>query len=630
MGNGTSFLIPMGVIICYAQEKIMTNLLRKCYTVCLLLGVVCVLVSKAHSQIIQISPDEELYFGHIPEGKVAVRTLSIFNLSSTALAISELRIEGVNLSSFSIINNPVPVTLGLLQKLILEVQFLPDSEGDFSASFVVVSNASSSPDRVDLKGIGTDLDGGFISFERIFGGPYGDGASSVRATTDGGFILAGSTVPVDADYSDATLIKTDRYGQIEWKQIYGLEEWSEGFAEAVPTPDGGYIAVGSKAHSEKFEPPDIWVVKTDGSGSITWEKTIGDKETDECSDVILTGNGGYLVAGSFQHDTAQRQDVDAYLIKLNSSGTIEWEKKYGGTGGDKAGSVRQTTDGGYAFVGYTDSYGAGIYDVYLVKLNAAGDEQWYKTYGGTDWDISGKMVITNDNGFLLAGWTANFGARARDIYLVKTDANGNEQWHKIYGDAHKDGASDIIATNDGGYLVVGGLENTYFSNEWRTDLYILKIDASGNKLWDKTFGDYNDEGASCIREVSDGGFIISGGANSYGNSSEVYLLKIDRLGGFSSVSSNFEVTPQEFQLEQNYPNPFNNKTRIKYHLPKNSFVQLKIYNIQGQLISTMVNQYQGSGSYNVAFTAKDLPSGFYFYQLKLDNFSDTKRMLLLK
>jgi hypothetical protein len=608
----------------------MINLLRKCYTVCLLLGVVCVFISKAHSQTIQISPNEELYFGHIPEGKIAVRTISIFNLSSTALAISDLRIEGANLSSFSIIDNPGSVTLGLLQKIILEIQFLPETEGDFSASFVVVSNASSSPDKVDLTGIGTDLDGGFVSFERVFGGPYNDGASSVRVTTDEGFILAGSTVPIDADYSDATLIKTDKYGQIEWKQVYGLEEWSEGFAEAIPTPDGGYIAVGSKAHSEKFEPPDIWVVKIDGSGSITWEKTIGDKETDESSDVISTGDGGYLVAGSFQHDTAQRQDVDAYLIKLNSSGTIEWDKKYGGTSGDKAGTVRQTADGGYAFVGYTDSFGAGIYDVYLVKLNAAGEEQWYKTYGGADWDISGKMVITNDNGFLLAGWTANFGAQARDIYLIKTDASGNEQWYKIYGDAHKDGASDIIATNDGGYLVVGGLENTYFSNEWRTDLYILKIDASGNKLWDKTFGDYNDEGASCIREVGDGGYIISGGANSYGNSSEVYLLKIDRLGGFSSVYSNIEATPQDFQLEQNYPNPFNNQTMIKYHLPKNSFVQLKIYNVQGKLVNTLVNQYQQSGSYNIEFDAKNLPSGLYFYQIKTNDFSETKRMLLLK
>jgi len=603
---------------------------RKCFSFCLTLFFSAIFVSNGLSQNLSISPDDTLYFGKIPEGKVAIRYISIYNLSSTALIVSDLRIEGPNAADFSIINDPGAVTLGLLQKQLLEIQFQPGSEGSFSAQFVVVSNASTSPDDVSLLGMGTDIDGGFISFERIFGRTDSDGASSVRVTDDGGFILAGSTLLLGEEFGDATLIKLDQYGQLIWSQVYGIEDYSESFSEAIPTNDGGYIAAGSKANSDDNEPPDVWIVKTDASGTVIWDKTFGGNQNDGAADVITTSDGGYLIVGSYEHDTAQRQDVDAYLIKLNASGNLIWEKRWGGELGEGAGCVRQTSDGGYVIAGSTTSYGAGEHDGYLLKLNSNGNDVWYKTYGGTDWDKLGKVVLTDDGGYLIAGWTASFGAQARDVYLVKTDAAGNEQWHKLYGEVHKDGASDVIQTSDGGYLVVGSLENTFFSNYWRADGYIIKTDASGNELWSRTYGDYNDEGFSCVREVGDGGYIVSGGANSYGNGSEVYLLKIDRQGGFSSVYSNVEVTLQDFQLENNYPNPFNNQTMIKYHLPKNSFVQLNVYNIQGQLAGTIVNKYQRSGSYIVTFIAKDLPSGLYFYQLKIDNISDTKRMLLLK
>jgi len=506
----------------------------------------------------------------------------------------------------------------MLQTIVLEIQFQPVSPGSFSAYIVIESNANTSPDSVNLSGMGTDLNAG-ITFERIFGGPDGDRANSVRVTE----------VLPDAEFSDATLIKTDCYGQVEWSQVYGIEDWDEEFSEVIQTDDG-YIAVGSKAYSKHYDPPDIWVVKTNASGTVMWERNFGGKEADAASDIIATSDGGYLIAGSYQHDTAERTDVDAYLIKLDTNGNVEWEKKYGGTGGDKASTVRQVADGGYVFVGYTESYGAGEFDVYLVKLDANGNVIWYKTYGGPDWDMAGSIALTNDNGYLIAGWTANFGAQARDVYLVKTDADGNEQWHRLYGDEHKDEAHDVIATSDGGYLVVGALENTYFSSEWRTDLYIIKTDASGDKLWSKTYGDYNNECAFCAREVIDGGYIISGKTNSYGNKSEIYLLKIDRQGGFSSVFDYEDVQPNGFRLDQNFPNPFNNQTSIVYHLPRNSHVCLKIYNVNGQLKRTLVNEYQQSGSYILRIDLSDLPSGLYFYQINASDFKETKKMLLIK
>ncbi len=588
------------------------------------------LVSNALSQIPQFSPDDTLYYGRIPEGKVGVRNVSIYNLGTTSLNISDFRVEGADAASFSILEDPGTVSLGLLQKIILEVQFQPVSEGAFSAKFIIESNAGSSPDEIVLAGYGTRLDAGFIAFERIFGHTKNDGAGSVRVTSDGGYILGGSTRQVEREYGDARLIKLDAYGQIEWSEIYGIEDWSENFGETIPTDDGGYIAVGNSAHSDKYYPPDIMVVKFDATGTVEWDNSYGDKENDEASFVIQTDDGGYLISGSYQHDTEQRQDTDAWLIKLNADGSLDWEKKYGGSYGEGAGRVFQTEDNGYIFSGSTMSSGAGMWDAWLVKLDADGNVEWDKTYGGSDWDSGGGLVLTNDGGYLVAGWTANFGVQARDVYIVKTDSAGTQQWYKTFGDAHKDHTGDVIQTSDGGYLIVGSLENTYFSQAWRADGYIIKTNSSGNEVWSKTYGGFTDDGFGCVREVGDGGFIISGSTNSYYNESEIYLLKIWENGEVTSVSQGSGMTPDSYLLSQNYPNPFNNQTMIQYRIPERAYVRLEILNLLGQRIQMLVDEYQPAGNYSAAWTPSDLTSGLYFYHLSAGDFNETRRMLLLK
>ncbi len=583
------------------------------------------------AQTIQISPDDTLYFGHIPEGKSAERKVSVFNLSNPKLNISDFRIEGTDAACFTLLNDPGTVSLGLLVKFILEVQFIPAGEGFFTARLIIESNAASSPDDVVLAGYGTSLKSGFIAFERIFGGTQNDGSGSVRVTSDGGFIIGGSTRQEDRYYNDAELIKLDRYGQMEWRQVYGIEDWSESFGETIPTADGGYIAVGSKEHSEMHLPPDIWIVKTDATGEAVWEFEFGDNENDGAGHVLQTADGGYLVSGSYQHDSAQRQDSDALLIKLNADGSLAWEKKYGGTGGGEgAGTLLQTADGGFLFCGSTSSYGAGEWDVYLVKVSAVGNEEWYKTYGGTDWDNGGRIIRTADGGYLLGGWTANFGVQARDFYIIKTDSAGNEQWHKTYGDVHKDHLGDFIETDDGGYLIAGSMENTFFTNEWRTDAWIFKIDGSGNEVWSRTFGGIQDEGFNCIRETDDEGYVVSGGANSYKNNSEHYLLKISGDGQITDVLKEREPLPDSYILFQNYPNPFNAHTVIRYSIPEDTHVTIDLCTIQGRHVRTLVSEDQSAGPHAVTWSAHDLPSGIYFYKLEAGGLSQTKRLLLLK
>jgi len=590
--------------------------------------------SGVFSQTINITP-QTLYFGKIPEGKQAVRDLLIYNIGAQSLNITNFRVEGIDASRFKIVSNPGSVSLGIAQKIVLPIEFIPGSEGNFSAKIRIESNASTSPDFAGLTGEGTDLAQGFIAFERIIGGPNNDGAGSVKETADGGYILAGSTTRLDQEYSDATLIKLDAYGQIVWSQWYGEEEWSEGFAEVVSVSDGGYIAVGSHSHTEQRGEPNIYAVKTDASGNLVWKKSYGKSEykPDAAADIISAGDGGYLIAGY----TQTQENKDAYLLKIDSNGSVLWEKTYGGSGGEDIRKIKPSADGGYVFVGSTSSFytgAAGDFDFYLVKIDASGNLIWEKHYGGTDWDRAASFIITNDGGYLMVGYTASpeFGAVAREVYMVKVDADGNKQWQKLYGWEHKDESADVIATDDGGYLIVGRSERLYDAkfDKWRSDLYVIKTDIIGNEVWSQTYGGFHDEGASCVRQVSDGGYIISGYTGSYSKDSDIYLLKIGRFGGFSSVFETREILPVKIRLEQNYPNPFNNSTIIPYQLSQKTNVQITIYNIHGQIVRTQVNEPQQAGSYIIKFQADDLPSGLYFYQLKTNGFSETKRMLLLK
>ncbi|MDZ7332240.1 MAG: T9SS type A sorting domain-containing protein [candidate division KSB1 bacterium] len=611
------------------------NLFKRCLACCLWLVIISMLATKSFSQTINISPTS-LYFGKIPEGKEAVRDLLLFNISLQPLKINRLRIQGTDASLFSLVTDPGTVTLNLAEMLIVPIKFKPAIEGTFSAQIVVESNASTSPNVIEMNGEGTDLDRGMITFERIFGGPNFDGAGSVRITADGGYLIAGSTIRVDQEYSDAFLAKLDIYGHIEWSEWYGEEEWSEGFSRAISALDGGYICVGSHANSQAKDEPNVYIVKTDAKGKLLWQKSYGRTpfKPDEGSDIIPASDGnGYIIAGR----STTAQDENAYIIKIDVNGNRLWDKVYGGPAGENAATIQATLDGGYIFLGSTSSYktgGAGDYDFYVVKIDASGNVIWEKNYGGSDWDRGGSLISAVDGGYLLSGWTSSpeFGAAARDIYLIKIDANGNKQWQKLYGWEHHDYANDIIATLEGGYLMVGSSERYYDApmETWRADLYIIKIDFAGNEQWSKLYGGLKGEGASSVRQTSDGGYIVAGGTGSYSRDSDIYLLKLDRSGGFTPIVNSPEAVLGKFHLAQNYPNPFNSSTNIRYQLPHKTTVQITIYNIYGQIVRTLIHESQTAGSYHIRVEADDLPSGLYLYQIKTNEFSETKRMLLVK
>jgi uncharacterized delta-60 repeat protein len=367
-----------------------------------------------------------------------------------------------------------------------------------------------------------------VRFAKTYGGTNWDRAYSVQQTSDGGYIVAGFTSFFGAGDFDIFLIKTDANGNIIWAKTYGGTGWDQAFS-VQQTSDGGYIVAG---YTQSFGAgmSDVFLIKTDANGNLQWAKTYGGTNYDYAYSVRQTSDGGYIVAGETWSFGAG--GVDIFLIKTNASGNLQWAKTYGGTDWDYAYSVQQTSDGGYIVAGWTFSFGAGYNDVFLIKTNASGNLQWAKTYGGSGVDYAYSVQQTSDGGYIVAGHTRSFGAGYYDVFLIKTNASGNLQWAKTYGGSSDDYAYSVRQTSDGGYIVAG---ETWSFGAGYYDVFLIKTNASGNLQWAKTYGGTNNERAYSVRQTSDGGYIVAGETNSFGAGSwDIFLIKTDANGNIGS------------------------------------------------------------------------------------------------
>jgi hypothetical protein len=366
------------------------------------------------------------------------------------------------------------------------------------------------------------------SFAKTYGGTGSEYASSVQQTSDGGYIVAGKTYSFGAGWYDIFFIKTDASGNVQWAKTYGGTSW-EGASSVQHTSDGGYIVAG-ETYSFGAGSADLFLIKTDASGNVQWAKTYGGTSGDYAYSVRQTSDGGYIVAGYTGSFGAGGGDI--FLLKTDANGNIQWAKTYGGTDTENAYSVQQTSDGGYIVAGYTYSFGAGSTDVFLIKTDASGNIIWAKTYGGTDLEWAYSVQQTSDGGYIVAGYTYSFGAGGDDVFLIKTDANGNVQWAKTYGGTDNEVAHSVQQTSDGGYIVAG---YTTSFGAGGADLFLIKTDANGNVQWAKTYGETGWDVASSVQQTSDGGYIVAGFTESFG-AGDIFLIKTDADGNIGSCS----------------------------------------------------------------------------------------------
>ena len=310
------------------------------------------------------------------------------------------------------------------------------------------------------------------------------------------------------------------FGGSAWDEVEGGERGEETGA-VDQTEDGGYIIVAS---TDSFGAGfyDVYLIKTDANGNEIWSKTFGGIYDDVGYSVQQTRDGGYILVGETESFRPGSTVEDVYLIKTDANGNETWSKTFGGTDFDLGKSVQETSNGGYIIVGRTWSFGAGDADFYLIKTDANGNETWSKTFGGTDVERGQSVQETTDGGYIITGRTWSFGGGRADVYLIKTDANGNETWSKTFGGIDWESGNSVQETADGGYIIAG---EKCPCPEGTGDVYLIKTDANGNETWSKTFGGTGQEVGTSVQEIADGEYIIAGDTNSFGNGGfDVYLI----------------------------------------------------------------------------------------------------------
>lgn len=369
-----------------------------------------------------------------------------------------------------------------------------------------------------------------VMWNQTYGGNWGEIAYSVVEAHDGGYALAGYTHSFGAGNFDFWLVKTDAIGNVEWNQTYG-GLWVETPYSLVATSDGGYALAGI-TDSFGVGGGDFWLVKTDGYGNLEWNQTYGGSNWEKAYSLVETFDGGFALAGETKSFGAG--DDDCWLVKTDAKGNLEWSQSYGGEFPDGAYSLVQTSDEGFAFAGYTHSFGYGDYDAWLVKTDKYGQPEWNQTFGSKHVERAYSLVATDDGGFALT-CTSN-SLLGTPFWLIKTDDVGNKEWRQTHGDGLLPRC--LIETSDNGFAVVCFGE----ASDDRDDIWLFKTDSMGYLEWNQTYAETENEMAYSVIESSDGGFVLAGykNYNSYDPDAgwvDFLLIKTNEQGEIPEFSS---------------------------------------------------------------------------------------------
>lgn len=499
-----------------------------------------------------------------------------------------------------------------------------------------------------------------IVWSKSYGGSEDEWAQSIQETFDHGYILEGITSSNDGDVigihgqTDIWILKLDENGDVQWKKTFGGSNY-ESNGNIIQTLDGGYIFCTSTDSNDgdvigNHDGGDAWIVKIDSSGIIQWQKYFGGSSGDGAFNIAICKYGGYIFTGSTQSSDGDIEmfhgGIDTWVVKLDSVGNKIWSKTYGGSVAEGGSEIFVASDGGYVITSYTDSEDGdlinndyyGIYDYWIIKLDSVGNIQWSQCFGGSNGDISWSIQQTDDENYVAAGVsrsndgniTGHHGTTATyDYWIIKVDQSGNLLWQNSIGGTDDEYCYSIKETNDYG-LIVGGYTvsddgDVTYNHSHNSDAWIVKLDINGEIQWENCYGSSGPDGSPSGAD----------GATSIIQSSDgSYVF----FGG--SNASNNDVTSNNGALDYwivklssstAVNNLVNEKSYSLYPNPahdeinfeeKNFKGKIEICNIEGAVIYRS-SHFEGE---HLIINSETFPKGIYFFVVTTNEHQSTEKI----
>lgn len=363
-----------------------------------------------------------------------------------------------------------------------------------------------------------------------YGGDASDRAYAVATRPDGELVVTGFTSSFGAGGHDLLLLRVGADGNLSSANQYGGDgdDWGKGL---IVVEDDSIVVVGG-TKSNSLGSWDLWLLEVDSAGDTVWSRTFGGADEDWGEAVAQAENGDFIAVG--YTDSGGHGRRDAFAVRTNSQGDEVFSTTFGGVNDDVASDLIVTDDGGWVFIGFTESSGAGERDFWLVKVDADGEQQWQRTFGGQANDVGSAIASTGDGGFALVGYTESYGAGDDDLWVIRTNADGEEIFSTTVGGVEPDVGRDVLIAEDGG-IVVSGWTLSFGSHYFES--WLIKLDSQGSIVWRSEFGGSNRDYAMSV-EADSNGYVITGSTEScdaYGDCGaypcpDVWLVWLDQEG----------------------------------------------------------------------------------------------------
>lgn len=457
--------------------------------------------------------------------------------------------------------------------------------------------------------------------------------------------------------TDMYVVKLDARGNIVWKTTVGGEDEDYSLAIKPSADGGYLLTGTSASKDGDFAGLsigglDIPIVKLDSEGRIVWKKMIGGTKSDAATSAVATRDGGYVLAGNSSSNDGDfvglsKGGSDIVCMKIDAEGRIVWKGAFGGTDSDNCSSITATADGGYAVTGFTSSndvdvagMNKGGQDMIVVKIDSTGKREWTATYGGSLNDAGRGIAATADGNIIVVGHTTS---TTRDVYVVKIDPRTPNQplWKITIGGSADETAAAVSATEDGGVFITGSTTSNDGDfagmHKQSSDVFVIKLDAQGTITQKKLIGGSRQDAGFMIASSANNGVVVVGNtasndfdfASKAKNDLDIFVVKLDSLGNYDAKTSVNETSVSPRSLTA-VPHPIASASTVTYDVSAPSHVRIEFVNIMGQVTYVLVDDQQEAGAHSISFNATNLVSGMYTLRMSTPGNVTTTTVLVVQ